>query len=434
MPLNGELSDLSLSELIEFFCNQRKTGRLEVTYINGSIELYLHSGALVHAQIGMLRGVDAVYYALTQPNASFKFSPQLEGPEQTINQPWSSVVLEGLRRMDEGVPPPPAFPEETAYPTLKVAEPPVATPATIDSPSLVRQEFEKFEAERGIAFVAKSQVKTAEVDPEIAPAPVEPSIKTAEADRETALAPVEPPVKAPEAHKSKEPVVAPTPAQSAAPAEKKADATAVKRSEPSPAVATPKRVPATSPLFAQVEPKRTFGAGRMAAVAIAVVLLIAGVAVPWRWYARSQAVTVSSDAVPPVINPSSSQTAAPGTNDSASIAPDTTNALANSSSIDNESHKVEQRRTESARPKTSIPETPLTSSATQPVADPNQRTVKPQPSPAAGGKKVTVQVTYDENGRVTQATGGDATALRIARQKRFPAGKPGSATVTIPIN
>jgi hypothetical protein len=35
---------------------------------------------------------------------------------------------------------------------------------------------------------------------------------------------------------------------------------------------------------------------------------------------------------------------------------------------------------------------------------------------------------------VTQASGGDANALRIARQKRFPAGKPGSATISIPLN
>ena len=47
---------------------------------------------------------------------------------------------------------------------------------------------------------------------------------------------------------------------------------------------------------------------------------------------------------------------------------------------------------------------------------------------------VTVQVSYDENGRVTQASGSDATALRIARQKRFPTGKAGTTTVTIPIN
>jgi hypothetical protein len=52
----------------------------------------------------------------------------------------------------------------------------------------------------------------------------------------------------------------------------------------------------------------------------------------------------------------------------------------------------------------------------------------------AGPKKITVTVSYDESGRVTQASGGDASAVRIARQKRFPAGKAGSATITIPIN
>jgi len=51
-----------------------------------------------------------------------------------------------------------------------------------------------------------------------------------------------------------------------------------------------------------------------------------------------------------------------------------------------------------------------------------------------GAKRVVVTVTYDESGRVTQASGGDANALRIARQKRFPPGKGGSATVSIPIN
>jgi len=51
-----------------------------------------------------------------------------------------------------------------------------------------------------------------------------------------------------------------------------------------------------------------------------------------------------------------------------------------------------------------------------------------------GSKRIAVTVSYDETGRVTQASGGDASAIRIARQKRFPAGKAGSATITIPIN
>ena len=68
----------------------------------------------------------------------------------------------------------------------------------------------------------------------------------------------------------------------------------------------------------------------------------------------------------------------------------------------------------------------------------NPAPVASAPAPAAdtkaGAKRVVVTVTYDESGRVTQASGGDANALRIARQKRFPAGKAGSATISIPIN
>src|SRR5947208_15334844 len=101
MPLTGELSDLSLAELIEFFCNQRKTGRLKVIYSSGPGYFYLQSGSVVHARIGILRGIEAVYYALTLPNASFSFSPAFESPEQIINQPWNSVVLEGLRLLDD---------------------------------------------------------------------------------------------------------------------------------------------------------------------------------------------------------------------------------------------------------------------------------------------------------------------------------------------
>src|SRR6059058_144228 len=105
MSLSGEVSDLSRGELIEFFCNQRKTGRLKLIYPAGPAYFYLQAGAVVHARIGDLRGIEAVFYALTLPNASFTFSPAFESPEQTINQPWTSVVLEGLRRMDEGVKP-----------------------------------------------------------------------------------------------------------------------------------------------------------------------------------------------------------------------------------------------------------------------------------------------------------------------------------------
>ena len=132
MALTGELSDLSLAELIEFFCNQRKTGCIEVKYPTGPASFYLQSGAVVHAEVGTLRGIEAVYYALTQANASFTFNSAVDAPAQTINQPWTSVVLEGLRRMDEGIAPLSPFPARVAEPSVQeqVIEQPLAVEAS----------------------------------------------------------------------------------------------------------------------------------------------------------------------------------------------------------------------------------------------------------------------------------------------------------------
>ena len=81
MSLTGHLSDLSLSELIEFFCNQRKTGQLKVLYPQGPGYFNLQTGSVVDARIGVLRGIDAVYYALTLPNAKFEFGSAPESTE-----------------------------------------------------------------------------------------------------------------------------------------------------------------------------------------------------------------------------------------------------------------------------------------------------------------------------------------------------------------
>src|SRR5262249_14055742 len=147
MALTGELTDLSLAELIEFFCNQRKTGRLKVVYPTGPGYFYLQSGSVVHARVGELKGIEAVYFALTQRNASFTFSPAFEAPEHTINQPWTSVVLEGLRRMDEGIRPPNPSMESSAEQVeeIKIA-PPEVKPAIVEvtsEPPAPKQPFSK---------------------------------------------------------------------------------------------------------------------------------------------------------------------------------------------------------------------------------------------------------------------------------------------------
>lgn len=354
MALTGELSDLSLAELIEFFCNQRKTGRLKVIYSIGPGYFYLQSGSVVHARIGILRGIEAVYYALTLPNASFTFSPAFEAPEQTINQPWTSVVLEGLRRMDEGLKPGDPFPEghHVQVDEVKVEE------AKAEEPKAVEQSVAAEDKEQVIPTLGQKFEK--------------PVFKI-------------------------------------------------------PAV----ELPDMGAFLSQTDSAARFGSWKVIA---AVALIVGTIAVPWGWYARSKAARLANAAQPvpaqnskPVTQPltANETPAAPAANDS--VVPATSSEAAD----------LAAKRQREARAKERAAKAQETSTVLTP-AQPTQAAVNPsvaktQSSPTAGAKKATVQVTYDENGRVTQASGGDATALRIARQKRFPAGKAGSATITIPI-
>jgi len=312
MALTGHLSDLSLSELIEFFCNQRKTGSLKVLYPNGAGYFHLQAGSVVDAQIGVLRGIDAVYYALTLPNAKFEFSATTEPAERTINQPWTQVVLEGLRRLDEGISAPEAFP--AGYSSLP-------------------KEADGSNAVHSVRGVASSHI---------------PGFLSFMS---------------------------------------------------SPAVSNRK------PLLA-------------GAVGVAVLASVAVIGVPAGWYrhkqpvvTQTQTVAESSEATPaqPVEQPSTqpvSSEAAPA------------NVEAQAAAKKQHERKREERAAANQSATLRTPAASATSSD----------------GGKSGTKRVVVTVTYDESGRVTQASGGDATALRIARQKRFPAGKGGSATVTIPIN
>ena len=310
MALTGHLSDLSLSELIEFFCNQRKSGRLKVLYPRGPGYFYLQAGSVIHAQIGVLRGIDAVYYALTLANAKFEFSGSAEAPERTINQPWTQVVLEGLRRLDEGIAPAEAFPEGFA-PDAEDAKPITKT----------------VEGDQGNHSHVPGFLSFMNTD-------------------------------------------------------------------------SPKR----KPLFA-------------GAVAVALLGSVAAIGVPAGWYTGSKAAAVVAEA-PVVPTPVAQPEVVPSPEATAVESP------ASSSSLEDAGASALRKQRERDRAKAREEKAALSAATTSPGATAN----------SSGAKKVSVTVTYDESGRVVQASGGDASALRIARQKRFPPGKAGSATVTIPIN
>ena len=316
MALTGHLSDLSLSELIEFFCNQRKSGRLKVLYPKGAGYFYLQAGSVVDARIGVLHGIDAVYYALTLPNAEFEFSVDAQTEKRTINQPWTQVVLEGLRRLDENIAPGVAFPAEY-----------------VDEPDELQSS-------------ADEAKKSAEVERSFAPAFLN-------LGRE--------------------------------------------------------HISRRKPVFIGV-------------AVVAVLAIVAVIGVPAGWYSTKKAAaaptTEAANNQPAPAQPAQVETPAQPQPATEAAAP----ANEDPAALAARRQREKERRARDAA---------------NAAAENNTVASTPAPAPEVnkpGAKRVVVTVTYDETGRVTQASGGDANALRIARQKRFPAGKGGSATISIPIN
>ena len=99
--LAGHLDEQPLPELIRRLRVQRKTGRLQVEYAEGPGAFFFEEGQLVDAQLGALRGVEALYAALSLGGASYNFNPLVKPPERSIDrqgQKFIEDLVEGPRR------------------------------------------------------------------------------------------------------------------------------------------------------------------------------------------------------------------------------------------------------------------------------------------------------------------------------------------------
>ena len=365
MALTGQLSDMSLAELIEFFCNQRKTGRLKIDYPRGHSVFFIKEGELVDAKVGALSGPEAVYFSLTLPNAAFDFSPDVQATRRTIHQAWTQVVLEGLRRLDEGL-----------------------SPTEADA-------FGKWEPSETELAQMLDQVEHLDT---------------------------------PSQHKS-------------AREKERAARAASARAEETAATESPVKDNSPEPFSMMVESASGEGGSKkkfvLMGVAAAVVLACAVAAVPLmnRAPAKTEAEAAAPAASAPAEPAPAEAQPAEASGEAAAATPESTDPAAATDAArreERERKERERRRREEAAKKEEA------ANALNP-ADP----AAPKPATPSGPKSVRVTVTYDEAGRVTAASvagatpGAEAygsTAVRIARGKRFPAGKPGSTVVTIPVN
>ena len=99
----GQISELSVVELLQALNLSQKTGVLMLTLSKGSAQLYLREGSLIHAAYNKMEGKQAIYEALKETEGRFKFDSNL--PEEHKNKPsmgpMMEMLLETSRRVDE---------------------------------------------------------------------------------------------------------------------------------------------------------------------------------------------------------------------------------------------------------------------------------------------------------------------------------------------
>ena len=103
MALRGSLQDMTVADLIQHNCLDRKTARLVVEHNSQEATLFFKEGSVTDATLGELQGEEVVYRVLSWQDGKFTLEMGLESPSTTIKRSWSGLLLEGARLLDEGL-------------------------------------------------------------------------------------------------------------------------------------------------------------------------------------------------------------------------------------------------------------------------------------------------------------------------------------------
>ncbi len=101
----GSLREMGLPEIVQVLWHGRKTGSLKIRSKRDQGEMHFVEGQLFNALWGSLRGPDAFYAMLTLEDGDFMLDPNFAAPQRVIQESPEALLLEGMRRLDEGIAP-----------------------------------------------------------------------------------------------------------------------------------------------------------------------------------------------------------------------------------------------------------------------------------------------------------------------------------------
>jgi len=101
MPLQGNLKEMSLANLIQVNCQEVRTARLTLAHQGQSAVVFISDGQVVHAESDTGQGEEVFYRALAWHDGTFALDADVPSPARTIQTPWPALLLEGMKRATE---------------------------------------------------------------------------------------------------------------------------------------------------------------------------------------------------------------------------------------------------------------------------------------------------------------------------------------------
>ncbi|MDF2696152.1 MAG: domain/GAF domain/HD domain protein [Labilithrix sp.] len=101
--VSGSLREMGLPDIVQVLFHGRKTGKLNVKSAGNAGEIHFLEGAIANAILGGLSGADAFYAMVRFQEGEFALDPSFVPPKRLVAESAEALLLEGMRRMDEGI-------------------------------------------------------------------------------------------------------------------------------------------------------------------------------------------------------------------------------------------------------------------------------------------------------------------------------------------
>ncbi len=101
--VSGSLKEMSLPDVVQILANGRRGGRLSIVAGGKRGEIHFAEGQIHDAQLGSLGGEEAFYALLKFTDGTFALDPSFVPTRRAIHTSPEGLLLEGMRRLDEGL-------------------------------------------------------------------------------------------------------------------------------------------------------------------------------------------------------------------------------------------------------------------------------------------------------------------------------------------